>query len=197
MARWSVGFGALGSLGACMVALGCGVAPPDESSQTTSRTADAVTGSNSQTWTTGASPWGGVAQLLIKWTACGFQCADGLPPSRGWCAGGTQPTVVCAAQMPAACSGTLIARDLVLTAGHCVCDLHAPPIATIDDIQVNFPAMPVGATTGWQQVDWTTDDCNGADEDDASKDLAMIRLPGNVSETIVNSQLLKPTSEAI
>ncbi|HTQ04421.1 MAG TPA: trypsin-like serine protease [Polyangiaceae bacterium] len=178
---WALAFG--------VTALSCQESRPPSENLGTSR--DPVSGTNTQTWTSGAaSPWGGVGVINISYQTCTQQCSNGSPPARGTCPSGTS-TYVCTPQR-GGCSGTLIARDLVLTAGHCLCDTNQSPFSVLNDISINFPGMAANAAIHSTSFATYVDDCEGTFEDDSSKDLAMIRLPGNVDNLTVNSPLIKP-----
>jgi hypothetical protein len=165
---------------------GCGTdAEPQEP---TSKVHEAVTGSNSFTWTTAAAPWGSVGIVRIAYNKCPLLCENGQPPApRNGC---QNPTRQCTAQTPVACSGTLIQRDLVLTAGHCFCDIDLPPAVEVTSITFQVPGRNRVYNGGL--FAWKKDDCGGSYEDDASQDLAVFQLDESVGETEVNSQLLKP-----
>lgn len=168
---------------------------PSESVEHTGSVSQHVDGSNSSAWLTSDSPWGGVGILRTTYDSCPFICpTTGLPPApagRGGsqCPQGGAPKRVCKEKF-GTCSGTLIARDVVLTAGHCFCDKDQEPATDIK----NITFLPVGATkaVGWASFSLTMDDCNVPYEDDASKDLAVVRLAENVPESIVPAPLLKP-----
>src|SRR5687767_8383382 len=42
---------------------------------------EAVSGSNTETWTTAATPWGGVGFVTVSFNDCPLLCEDGRPPA--------------------------------------------------------------------------------------------------------------------
>jgi hypothetical protein len=174
-----------------VAALACSTVP--DGNEATGQSSEAVYGSSVATWTNGsASPWGGVARISISFDQCRSVCSNGIAAGVRGCANGDKPMQVCGpSAQPKWCSGTLIARDLVLTGGHCVCDIDNRNGSTITSIQLMFPADPTRPVAG-TLAGWTIDDCSAGLEDDASQDLAMIRLASNVGEDLVASPLIKP-----
>src|SRR5262245_30255128 len=169
---------------------GCGTgAEPQEN---TSSVRETVTGGNTFTWTTPGSPWGAVGMLNISWNDCPLLCPNGNPPSQRYGCGGMgggSPTRQCSGKM-VQCSGALIQRDLVLTAGHCFCDIEDPPAKEVTQITFVLPGRSAGFEGG--NFRWHVDDCEGSYEDDASADLAVVRLNESVPEAVANADLFKP-----
>lgn len=188
MGRWRLVGGLVGVTGCAIGSFGCSETQSAPSEDLGS-SAQAITGTNLKSWTTGDAPWGGVGRVKIKFDQCVLQCPDGWPPSDVGCADNVPAVSICTPQT-ASCSGTLIARDLVLTAGHCVCDVSPTGLTFQTPTQssaVDAIPMPNGK---WANVH--VDDCGGTYEDDASSDLAVFRLPDNVPEADVAAPLLKP-----
>lgn len=179
----------VGFLGVGLTLAACSDGPGPQ--ERTRRKQETIFGSTAHDWNDGpASPWGGVAQIFVDYTECPTLCPDGNPPTRGACFKGGTPAPRCTARR-GSCSGTLIERDLVVTAGHCFCSANHPPVSTIQRTTVEFPAADSPAFDG-PHFFYTVDTCEGDAEDDASKDLAVITLEQNVDESIVNAPLIKP-----
>ena len=140
------------AISACAGALGCGTSSPEEKTAVSN---GALSGSATQTWTSGASPWGSVGIVNIYFDSCRLLCPNGNPPSArmGCGTGGGTPARQCSAQM-GQCSASLIARDLVLSAAHCFCDKDREPNTNITRVTFNVPGAP--AVEELESVMWRT-----------------------------------------
>lgn len=130
-------------------------------------------------------------EIVASGSMCLPTCPNGQPPFRGSCGGAALPTTVCKKKVER-CSGSLIARDLVLGAGHCFCEFDDEPRRTIKSVSFQAPGMAAEVDAedgGWH---YTKDDCTGTWEDDSSRDLAVVKLKQNVPDAEVNSPVLTP-----
>src|SRR6478609_884421 len=179
-------------LGAVIFSLAaCGNAPKSDSEAKVSSVGAAATGSNSRSMPFGgASPWGGVGKVDLDYTTRRFLCPNNAPPGRGRCPAGGTAKSVCNGFGTKHCSGTLIERNLVLTSAHCICSLRSGGINQSTDDGTFTLLGHSGIKALW--VKYAYDDCEGGDEEDASQDLAVLRLPNNIPEEQVQSPLLKP-----
>lgn len=92
------------------------------------------------------------------------------------------------------CSGTLVQRNLVLTAGHCFCDKEEVHRVTFEwpGPDTNGDGVPEPSERIAGQYRWTMDDCGSPYEDDSSRDLGVVILDRNVTEEEVPSPLIYP-----
>jgi hypothetical protein len=83
------------------------------------------------------------------------------------------------------CSGSVIQRNIVLTAGHCFCTVNIGSTVTVSLPRPDNPTFSVGGTLVdlFRDNDVCTRAANSKDPEDASADLAIVRLDRNLTTT--------------
>lgn len=147
-----------------------------------------LTGNEAQPFTSSDSPWSSVVQLAFRYEECVRRCPNGSVPQRNGCSQGS-PGLVCE-NKTSTCSGTLIKRDLILTASHCLChdrgfnrfrqiDMVTPNGSRFDDVSSEYHYTEEGCDESWL-------DAHG------SQDLGVVLLDDDIPYEDVNAPLLVP-----